>query len=224
MLCQQLNKAVLVEANMKRINNFVKQSIIGGLLVVSPVVIIFFAIRWAFYTVADLIQPLATPIVRNTNAPEAAVDVLVIVLILIGCFILGNIVSTSAGKWLHARFDNTLAKLAPGYNLVRDIIHQFLGNNENSPFSRGEVARARLFGPDVATEATVIVTSTHENGWYSVFVPTGPNPTSGMIYHLPPEQVELLPDIKVDEALRTIIACGAGSGELFKKQAAVLSN
>ncbi|WP_240554901.1 hypothetical protein [Oceanicoccus sagamiensis] len=70
----------------------------------------------------------------------------------------------------------------------------------------------------MATEATVIVTSTHDNGWYTVFVPTGPNPTSGMIYHLPPEQVELLPNIKVDEALRTIIACGAGSDELFKKQ------
>lgn len=208
---------------MKRINHFIKQSVIGGLLVISPAVILFFAIRWAFFTVAEIIQPLATPIARNTNAPEVVVDLLVIMLILFGCFIVGNIVSTSAGKWLHARLDRMLTKFAPGYNLIRDIIHQFLGSNANSPFSRGEVARAKLFGPDIATQATVIVTSTHDDGWYSVFVPTGPNPTSGLIYHLPPEQVEVLPNIKVDEALRTIIACGAGSGELFKKQTDLIS-
>jgi len=46
-------------------------------------------------------------------------------------------------------------------------------------------------------------------------VPTGPNPTSGMIYHLPAEQVEILPNIKVDSAMRTVISCGAGSDELF---------
>lgn len=208
---------------MKRINHFIKQSVIGGLLVISPAVILFFAIRWAFFTVAEIIQPLATPIARNTNAPEVVVDLLVIMLILFGCFIVGNIVSTGAGKWLHARLDRMLTKFAPGYNLIRDIIHQFLGSNASSPFSRGEVARAKLFGPDIATQATVIVTSTHDDGWYSVFVPTGPNPTSGLIYHLPPEQVELLPNIKVDEALRTIIACGAGSGELFKKQTDLIS-
>ena len=203
---------------MQPINNFIKKSVIGGVLVVSPVVILFFAIRWAFYTVAELIQPLAAPIARHTNAPDIAVDLLVILLILIGCFILGNIAATSTGKWLHARFDNTLAKLAPGYNLIRDIIHQILGNNADSPFTKGEVARVKLFGADIPTEVTGIITSTHSNGWFTLFVPTGPNPTSGMIYHLPPEQVEILPHVKVDEALRTIISCGAGSGELLKQQ------
>lgn len=201
---------------MNSINNFVKKSVLGGLLVVLPAVIVFFAIRWAFYTVTEIIQPLVTPLNDKINAPEFVIDLLVILMILMGCFLVGNIAATGSGKWLHARFDNTLSKLAPGYNLVKDIIHQVLGNDSNSPFSRGDVARARLFGPDIKTEVTAIVTSHHDNGWYTLFVPTGPNPTSGMIYHLPPEQVSLSPTIRVDEALRTIIACGAGSGELFR--------
>ena len=205
---------------MKRFNNFIKTSVIGGLLIVSPVVILFFAFRWAFYTVADLIQPLANPIAERTSAPDFVVDALVILLILVGCFIVGNIAATGTGKWLHSRFDSTLTKLAPGYNLVRDIINQVFGSGNDSPFSKGDVARARIFGADIATEVTGIITSVHDNGWFTLFIPTGPNPTSGMIYHLPPEQVELLPTIKVDEALRTIIACGAGSGELFAKSTA----
>ena len=203
---------------MDKLGNFIRKSIIGGLLVVSPAVILFFAFRWAFYSVAKIIQPLATPIAERTSAPDFAVDIFVVVLILIGFFVVGNIVATSAGKWLHSRFDSSLAKLAPGYNLVRDIIHQFFGGNSESPFKKGQVARIRLFGVAIATEATGIITSQHNDGWYTVFVPTGPNPTSGMIYHLPPEQVTKLPEIKIDEALRTIIACGAGSGDLFSKQ------
>lgn len=203
---------------MQRLSNFIKTSIIGGLLIILPVVILFFGLRWAFRTVTEFIQPLANPILEHSNAPEIVVDLLVILLILAGCFAIGNIATTSSGRWLHNRFDKTLTRLAPGYNLVRDIIQQLFGDNPNSPFKQGEVARARLFGADVLTDVTGIVTSRHDNGWYTLFVPTGPNPTSGMIYHLPPEQVELLTGVKVDEALRTIISCGAGSGELLGSQ------
>ena len=200
---------------MKKLNLFIKQSIIGGLLVISPAVILFLAARWAFVKVTDLVQPLAEPIATKIHAPDLVIDLLAILLILAACFVVGNIATTSTGRWLHERFDHVMTRLAPGYNLVRDIIQQLFGDNKDSPFRKGDVARAKLFGTDIPTEVTAIVTSAHDDGWYTVFVPTGPNPTSGMIYHLPPEQVEILHHIKVDEALRTIIACGAGSGELF---------
>jgi len=200
---------------MTRFSHFIKTSVIGGLLVISPITIVYFAFRWAFLSLAQLIQPLATPITERTSAPDFVVDILVIVLLLIGCFIVGTAATTGAGKWLHKRFDSTLAKLAPGYNLVKDILQQFFGDGDGAAFKQGEVARVKLFGVAVATDVTGIVTSRHANDWYTVFVPTGPNPTSGMIYHLPPEQVEIQPAVKVDDALRTIIACGAGSGDLF---------
>jgi uncharacterized membrane protein len=202
---------------MQRFRNFIKKSVIGGLLIISPVVILIFALRWAFRSVAHFIQPLAEPIARQVNAPDLVIDLLVILLILLVCFIVGNIAATSTGKWLHHRFDSALAKLAPGYNLVRDIIQQLFGSDGNSPFNNGEVARAKLFGPDIATEVIGIITSKHDNGWVTLFVPTGPNPTSGMIYQLPATQVQILPNVKVDQALKTIIACGAGSGELLAK-------
>lgn len=203
---------------MRRLNNFIKKSIIGGLLVISPAIILFFAFRWAFQSISQLIQPLAEQVGHYSNAPEPLIDLSVIGLILIGCFIVGNIITTRAGKWLHTRFDQSLSRLAPGYNLIKGVIQQFFGDQNNSPFKSGEVAVARLFGPNIPTKATCIVTSHHQNGWLTVFIPTGPNPTSGLIYHLPPDQVELLPHIKIDEALRTIIACGAGSSELLNKE------
>jgi uncharacterized membrane protein len=202
---------------MSGLSHFIRQSFIGGLLVVLPITILLVVFRWVFTTVEELIQPLSLPLAQRVDAPEVFIDLLVIIMIMLGCFLIGTLASTGIGKWLHTRFDSSLAKLAPGYNLVRDIIHQIFGDNANSPFKQGDVARVRLFGADVTTETTAIITSRHDNDWYTVFVPTGPNPTSGLIYHLPPNQVELLKGIKVEEALKTIIACGAGSGELFSR-------
>lgn len=202
---------------MSGLSHFVRQSFIGGLLVVLPITILLVVFRWVFTTIEKFIEPLSLPLAQQVDAPEVFIDLLVILMIMLGCFLIGTLTSTGLGRWLHTRFDSSLAKLAPGYNLVRDIIHQIFGDNANSPFKQGEVARVRLFGAGVATESTAIITSRHDNDWYTVFVPTGPNPTSGLIYHLPPNQVELLEGVKVEEALKTIIACGAGSGEMFSR-------
>jgi uncharacterized membrane protein len=50
----------------------------------------------------------------------------------------------------------------------------------------------------------------------TVFVPTGPNPTSGNIYHVRKEKV-FKTDAAVDNGMRSIISCGAGSSEIFEQ-------
>ncbi len=75
------------------------------------------------------------------------------------------------------------------------------------------VALVRIFEND--TMLTAFVTERHDNGWYSVFVPTGPNPTSGSIYHVKPEFVHHITQ-PVEDVMRSIISCGAGSAPLLK--------
>jgi uncharacterized membrane protein len=65
-----------------------------------------------------------------------------------------------------------------------------------------------------ATRATGFVTDKLENGYLTVFIPTGPNPTNGMIYHVLPEQVEYI-DVKVEDAMRTVIGVGAGTNKIW---------
>ena len=65
------------------------------------------------------------------------------------------------------------------------------------------------------TKVTAFVTGRHDNGMITVFVPTGPNPTSGFIYHLDQKYVHPV-DISVEVAMRSVISCGAGSDALIK--------
>ena len=66
-----------------------------------------------------------------------------------------------------------------------------------------------------------LVTSRHADGRVSVFVPTGPNPTTGFIYHVGMELVELRPDIRVEQMMKTVIACGAGTAATVGQSASL---
>ena len=194
---------------------FIKTSLFGGLVVILPIAILGFFFKWLFRLITDMIQPLTDMASKIYPVPEFVADIIVIAIIILSCFVVGIIVRTKLGNFLHAVFDNTLQHLAPGYRMVKEVVVQIFGNSEDSPFSNGMVAKVKLFGVDNPTEVTALVTDRHADGGFTVFMPTGPNPTSGNIFHVQASQVELRPDIKIDSAMRTIIACGAGSAQLF---------
>lgn len=196
--------------------NFIKTSLLGGLVVMLPITILGFFFKWLFRLVTDLIQPLTDYASRLYPFPEIVADILVILIILLSCFFIGVVVSTKLGNFLHQTFDDWLQRLAPGYRMVKEVVVQLLGSSENSPFRNGMVARVKIFGMDSPTEVTALVVDRSDPDIFTVFVPTGPNPTSGNIFHVNKEQVVLYPNVKLDSTMRTVIACGAGSGELFK--------
>ncbi len=61
-----------------------------------------------------------------------------------------------------------------------------------------------------STLMTGFVTDAHADGTYTVFVPTGPNPTTGNISRLKEKYVHYL-NVPVEDGMRSIISCGAGS-------------
>jgi len=64
---------------------------------------------------------------------------------------------------------------------------------------------------------TGFVTDRLDSGDITVFVPTGPNPTNGYIFHLKPDQVEEI-DASTEEAMRSIIGIGVGSNKVIKSK------
>jgi len=76
-----------------------------------------------------------------------------------------------------------------------------------------QVALVKLFGND--TMLTAFITDNHEDGSFTVFVPSGPAPTAGFIYHLKKEYVHPI-DYPVEKAMKTIFSLGAGSKEMIK--------
>ena len=196
---------------MQRLKVFFRSTLVGGLLVILPTAIFLFAVTWIFGLVRRTIRPLTLVLVENSRIEGFVADFLVILVLIGACFSIGFFVHTKSGKWLHMFLESKLLMRAPGYSLIKETVQQFLGARK-SPFS--SVALVQIFGNDTLVSA--FVTDEHDDGSCTVFVPTGPNPTSGQIFHLPGQFVHPV-EVPVEDAMRSIISCGAGSGMLVQK-------
>ncbi|MCF7816988.1 MAG: DUF502 domain-containing protein [Kiritimatiellales bacterium] len=200
---------------LQRTKTFFRTTLLGGVIVILPAIILIFAFKWLFGVVGNAIRPLTTLVVDYLPLPERynefIATVLVISVILMGCFLVGLFVKTRIGRWIYDGFERSLLSKAPGYKMIKETVNQFLGN-KTSPFS--SVALVQLFGNE--TLATAFITDRHADGTVTVFVPTGPNPTSGFIYHVDQKYVHPIA-VSVEDAMRSVISCGAGSGTLIKR-------
>lgn len=196
---------------MKKLKAFLKTTILGGLIVLLPVLLTIFFLRWGVNVVTGMIRPITVMFVDNFHLHKTIAEVLVIFIIVLVCFIIGLIVKTKMGKFTYRVIEKRILKVAPGYSLFKETIKQFLGQ-EKTPFS--SVALVRIF--ENSTLMTGFITDEHPGGRYTVFVPNGLNPTSGNIFHLEKEYVHLV-DASVQDTMRSIISCGAGSEDLIKK-------
>ena len=200
----------------QRTKNFLKTTLIGGVIVILPITILIFAFRWLFGVVSSGVNPLTDLVVRtipllSNRYDELIATLIVIFVILGGCFLVGLFIRTRLGQMLYSSLEGGLLSRAPGYKMVKETVNQFFGRKQ-SPFS--SVALVQIFQNE--TMVTAFVTDRHGNGTVSVFVPTGPNPTSGFIYHIPEKYVHPV-DVPVEDAMRSVISCGAGSEMLVKK-------
>ncbi len=175
-----------------------------------PVGILLATFGWLLGFFRGMISPLTELVMARSELQQTVAEVMVVALLIGACFAIGLFVRNRWGQFIHETLEKRILKAAPGYSLIKETVLQFLGNRP-SPFS--SVALARIFGNE--TLVTAFVTESHDNGWFTVFVPTGPNPTSGNIFHLRPEYVHHI-DLPVEDVMRSIISCGAGSDMVVK--------
>ncbi len=199
---------------LSRTKNFFRTTLLGGVIVILPVIILVLAFKWLFGVVGNAIAPLTNLVVETLPVPQeynrSVATLIVLAVIILSCFCLGLFVRTKLGLMIYSAFEKSLLSKAPGYKMIKETVNQLLGKKA-SPFS--SVALVNIYGNN--TLMTAFITDRHDNGKVTVFVPTGPNPTSGFIYHLEPSQVHPV-SVSVESAMRSVISCGAGSGDLVK--------
>ena len=203
---------------MKRLRSFVSITLLGGFIVVLPIAILILFAEWLFGFVTRLIQPFNDWVATWSPMTNYMADFTGVAILLLGCFLIGLLVKTNIGQWLHDLMDDVLGKILPGYQTINKLVSQLLGGEGNTSLLKGEVCRAYIMGRSVPTSVTGIITARHPNGDCTVYVPTAPFLTSGMVYHLGLDSVEVLPHVNVEAAMRTIIACGSGSQSMFEPE------
>ncbi len=197
---------------MKNAFRWLRTTMVLGLASILPLVLIAWVLYWLYNLILNQVRPIAEILSANTHIHIIVASLITVAVILLICLLLGLIVRTRIGKFFHEQVEKRILKKIPGYTVTKEVVLTFSGEQE-MPFSAAVLCRP--FGGNVWMTGFVTDRCKKE-GMITVFVPTGPNPTSGNIYHMPVSEIKEL-DNKVEQGIKTVIGCGAGSSVLVRE-------
>lgn len=190
---------------MKRLQQFVVTTLIGGVVILLPIVILVFVVRLIVQFVDNIIEPLTKLV--EWEVPNLLVDLVAVAAIILFCFLVGLFIRTRFGMSIFRYIEKEWLEIIPVYSTIRDIVQQFTGAKK-APFKQVVILDPFNSG----TRMTGFVTD-EQDEFCTVFVPTAPNPTNGFIFHVRKDKLEWL-DIKTEDAMRTVVGMGVGSQEI----------
>jgi len=203
----------------KRLRKFFRTTLIGGVVALAPLTLIILLFRWVINLIGRNLTPLVEALLQDPDPNpyfKFALYVITFTAILLFFFLIGLMVRTRM-KVVLIRGEELYLQKIPGYKLAKETVQQFFGKNRS--FFK-EVVLVDIFNTGVLMTGFI----TDDQGEIiTVFVPTGPNPTSGNIYHFQKEQV-FRTRATIDVGMKSIIGCGAGSSEIFQSRESFLQD
>jgi len=187
---------------MKRFWDFVISTLVGGLLVLVP---LYLAVLLLLKAMASLVKIVA-PLAKLLPAWFPAADALSLVLVLLVAFLVGAALRTQFGRGFRERIERSFFERIPGYAVIRSLTQQLAGQGKES------VWKPALAEIEEALVPAFIIEE-HDDGRFTVFVPSVPTPLAGAVYVLTPERVHPL-DIPFTHAVKPISRWGSGCKEL----------
>ena len=187
---------------MKALTQFLKVTLVGGLLVVLPVWLSLLLLLKAIGSALKLLQPIAKMVPQQIVHP----DMVALCLLIAICFTVGLLTRTRFGQQIGDWLDEHVLGRIPGFRLIRGMIRQFAGKRGEQSFQPALVEIEEALVPAFIVEK-------HADGQFTVFVSSSPTPMAGSIYILQPERVHPV-DVPLHKAIVCVTKWGAGAAEM----------
>jgi len=194
---------------MKKIFDFVKAMVIGGVLFFIPLIILIVILQKAFQIAAALVMPIIK-LLNVTHIFGIGVEIIVAIAIILFILYLGGLISkTSRAKKAVKKIEDALLSKVPGYDMIKNMGESFVGFEGNTSIS---TVLARI---EDAWQYGFLIEEI-EGEQYAVYVPGAPNPMSGSVYILEKARIKKT-NIPLQAAMKSLRGLGVGSNELLKK-------
>lgn len=192
---------------VKQSKSEIQATFFAGLLTLLPLAIMIAFFVWLFNLLIGIVRPILVVVGLNYNFFLVLV-VLVVLFLLI--YLTGMMIRTRGGRYAFHQLEQLLLRLVPGYKQVKGMVESFTGKSSSKSYK--SVVLVDVF--QNGSLMTGFVTDRPTKDICTVFVPTGPNPTTGMIYHVSKKFVTEV-DIAPQKAFESIIAVGKNSKAVF---------
>jgi len=194
----------------------VRNRLVSGVLVLVPLAITLAVLSFIFNLLTGFMRPLLRGIL--VGWPEYVLTAIALVVMVFVVYVVGIIAAHIIGRRFLS-FGESLIMRVPVVKTIYAATKQVLDT-----FSRAGKANFKavvlIDFPRAGSRGLAFVTGSMKdaNGTpvYRVFVPTAPNPTSGFLVLLPPDQVRFT-DISVEDGVKMLISGGVLSPETFRE-------
>ncbi|MEB3161338.1 MAG: DUF502 domain-containing protein [Synechocystis sp.] len=173
-------------------NGFIKNTIIGGIFFLIPIVFVTAILSKAFKMMKAISLPLSQVFGADSVKDVLFVDVLTILCLLFACFLAGLLSTTKAGRNLFRILDSFLRKFIPGYTYLKNLTSEFDTNTST------EALKPVLIRLDDQSQIGLEVERTASQQ-VVVFIPGSPDSRSGNVVLMDGDRVT-----PIDANLRSI--------------------
>jgi uncharacterized membrane protein len=184
---------------MRGIAEFTKTILIGGVLVILPIYLSILLLAKTLSGVLTLLKPVTAQIPASMEFRQ----VIAILIVILGCFLAGLLVLTGPGLRAKNAIERHLLERIPGYAMIRGLTSRVAGRQEDEMFAVALVEIEEALIPAFIVEE-------HDDGCFTVFVPSVPTPAVGAIYILPKARVHRV-DVPFAKAAMVITRWGTGA-------------
>src|SRR5215831_12571513 len=187
---------------MKTLADFLRMTLVGGLLVVLPLWVTLLLLLKAIKSALVVLHPLAKLLPQTLVHP----NVVALCLLVLICFAVGLLIRTRAGQRFGDWLEKHLLGRIPGFSIVHGMIRQLAGAKDEQSFQPALVELEEALVPAFIIEK-------HADGQFTVFVSSSPTPMAGAIYILQPERVHPV-DMPLRKAMVCVTKWGSGAAEM----------
>jgi uncharacterized membrane protein len=188
---------------MQKTKSGFRTNVIYGVLVLVPVAVIVLLLA----KIVEILESIAEALHLQSATSVVGAIILAVLLVLLVCFIVGAFVRTRLGSWSYDRFERTVLKQIPGYEILSNALKGFAEKK-----TAYRAALVRLYGP--GTGVLGFVMEENDNGSVTVFVPVVPTLTVGGLHVVERERVTLLEAGSID-VTNCISQWGVGSQKVL---------
>jgi uncharacterized membrane protein len=197
---------------MKQIVDFLKTTVIGGLFVLLPVLLLYMLLAETLQLVVALATPIADLFPKGVFAKVNAPVLIALILIVSVSFLLGIALRSAALSRLGGWIESTVMTRLPSYTVLKRLTKGF-AKEEATAFKPGLLISAEGW------KEIAYVIEDHGDGHLTVLVPWAPTAFSGSVKVVCQDRVEML-DANIGDVSKVLSLWGMGTRELLVKSSA----
>lgn len=194
---------------MKKLLGFLKTTLLGGLVVITPIVLTVLILIQAVDLVLDVLRPVVDLLPEKTIGGVAVATLIALGLVIGACFLAGLMLRSERGTTLSEWLEKKVLSIIPGYNMFRNVVRRIANVQDTADLMPAVISTTP------GTQVLAFIIEEHEDGDCTVFVPSSPALTIGAIQYVAKEKVRKL-DAPIQQVANCIMEWGAGSKPLFR--------